>query len=309
MRFCCCLTLLLLLCSPLSRADESRTDQLLQSAPDASRYLRTVEALAAAPAATRTQFAALALTELVETLLAEADLARREAADSDGQAKLLDWAAAVEAYAEQLLTVLQSLEQGAEPALRIHDGDTVAVDTGAQVVLLAHPRAAQQRAFEQRLLQAFCSRQLCRELTLQYPGAEPIPLTAGGVRPAWSFTRDGPRCAYLGLQLQFGAETDPGQARLLCEQLVTELAQVTRLIEEQQRHGVRVDWPGLSMTPLDDGERHLLNLTSQGDVAVAALPLLYSTPGLLENCLPWVRARLAGQEGFSLLLRAAGYNW
>ena len=102
---------------------------------------RTVAYLQDAPAAQQTDFAIVALAELVAVYMAEADLARAGSAQAQGspRAGLLGWSVAVDEYANQLLLVLDELEQGQPVTLRPGQPGPAVVTVAGQVVILGHP--------------------------------------------------------------------------------------------------------------------------------------------------------------------------
>ena len=60
-----------------------------------------------------TEFATVALAELAESFIAEADLARNEAEEAtEGSEKLRAWAWGVDQYSEQLLLVMEDVGLG-----------------------------------------------------------------------------------------------------------------------------------------------------------------------------------------------------
>ena len=176
-----------------------------ESAPVAlSRFERTVAWLQRAPAEQQTDFSLAALAELAAVYMAEADLARAGSASPEGSPRpgLLGWSVAVDEYANQLLLVLDEVEQGQAVSLRLSHLGPAIVAVADRVVILGHPRADQQGAFEQQVLADFCSRHDCGPVTTAAATSarpEPIPVTVVRVNPVWAFTASGQTRTMAGL--------------------------------------------------------------------------------------------------------------
>lgn len=275
-----------------------------------SRFQRTFEYLQGAPVVEQTDFVLAALSELAAVYMAEADLARADAVSQtgSGRAKLLGWSRAVDQYASQLLLVLDDLEQGYPVSLRTGTPGPPTISVADRAVILGHPRDEQQSAFEQRVLADFCSRHDCRRMT-QALAPEPIPDTLVRVYPLWTFAETGPVCSNDGLEVQFHSTRNIANLRRICEQLAQELASLATALVWQRRHGVDIDWSGLSVEPTPGRPGHLVRLNAAGDSVLLTVPLLFSSENLLADITPWLHALAKGEKTPSLRLDAGDYGW
>lgn len=279
-------------------------------AETASRFQRTVEALQQGEESARSRFASLAVLELAEIYLAEADLARSESQDSDSAGRLLSWSRAVERYAAQLLLVQEDLDLGYPVLLRSHSREAPSITVADRTVFLAHPRRGQQGAYEQSVLAQFCTGYTCAELTSRASEhAEPIPMSPGVVSPAWNFSSAGPLCEYRGLQLQFAAGGELQRQRALCQELMQEAALLATDLAWQRRHGVEVDWSFVSVSATPQRPEHMVVLNGAGDTLLATLPLIYSTDGLLQRLAGWLQAYPTAGEPLRVSLEAGELGW
>ena len=247
------------------------------AAADSSRFERTVEALQRAEPPLRADFASIALVELTEIYLAEADLARNEAQALQGDPALRGWSRAVERFAEQLL--------------------------------LAHPRRAQQAAFEQRVLARFCTTAPCTRLTGTEAATAPIPVAPSPMSPSWEFSPSGPLCRYRGLAVQFSAGGNLAAQRARCDALMLEAETLAAELAWQARHDVEVTWDALAVSATAHRPEHLVLLNQAGDSLLISVPLIHATPGLLDALTPWLRQRHRAGERASVQLDATTFGW
>ena len=327
--------LLCLLCVALGAPADSREEEpgagthSRREEPGAgmSRFERIVVYLQDAPAAQQTDFAIVALAELVAVYMAEADLARAGSAQAQGspRAGQLGWSVAVDEYANQLLLVLDELEQGQPVTLRPGQPGPAVVTVAGQVVILGHPRADQQGAFEQRVLTDFCSRHDCVTATVATATttaptavtattattaqAEPIPVTIVRVNPLWTFTASGPVCSIDGIEVAFNSSSNLASLRGICGQFVQELAALANELAGQRRHGVALEWDAFLVTATPGGPEHLVRLNAAGDSVLITVPLLFGNPNLLADVKPWLAARVGGEAAPTVRLDAAKYGW
>ena len=282
-------------------------EQSLQSTPN--RYKRTVFALQQATAETRADFARSALRELTEAYIAEADLARNQAMEKGDSDKLLGWSRAVDQYAAQLLLLLEDIDVGFPAEVSAGGPGGASVSVAGRLVILTHPRANQQAAFEQRVLQDFCARHHCKSLTASAAPGKPIPLSGSQVQTRWSFEEEGPLCTYEGLALYFSSMDKLARSRSICDQLMSEAATLAGEIAWQRRHGVAVDWQRLEIRATPRRPEHLVVLNAAGDSILATLPLLHGNPAALADLKPWIDTRFSDGTPTAVTLQAAPYGW
>lgn len=274
-----------------------------------SRFERTVDALQLAEAPLRADFASIALAELSEIYLAEADLARSESRLAAGDTDLFHWARAVEQFAEQLLLVQEDVSIGLPVELRRYYREVPAVYVAGRTVMLAHPRQAQQAAFEQRVLARFCAGAPCTRLTGGGEPTAPIPVAPPMAVPAWEFSAAGPLCRYRGLTVQFASAADLARQRTRCVALVTEAEALAAELAWQSRHGVDISWNALAVSATPLRPEHLVMLNTAGDSLLLSLPVINATPGLLEAIGPWLRTRYGEGEPMPVYLDARSLGW
>jgi hypothetical protein len=285
--------------------------EIFSSEEGGSRFERTVVAVEAAPAAMQVQFARIALSELYQIYLAEADLARHEASQLEDDAKLTNWAAAVDQFASQLLLVIEDVATGFPLSISITTPGVVGLIIAGRQILLTHPRADQQRAYEQQVLTEFCSREKCTQLTAEADTLEAIPLSTPTVNPLWSFTRDEAVCYSDedGVRVKYHSTRKLARLRAHCNQLFHEIRSLRAELRWQKYHGVEPDWQSLELQPTPGRPEHLLTLNQQGDSALLSLPLLKASPGLLPLLTPWLEAELENVQQPPLLIDAKRFGW
>jgi hypothetical protein len=305
------LALGLVLCrlTPVAAAAEALEEA---SATPHSRFVRTALALQSATDAERTDFASVALSELAVTYQAEADLARHQSRELAGGNKLASWSAAVYGFVDQLVLVQEDIDLGFPVELRHLYGQVIGVVAGGRTVILSHPRADQQSVYELRVLTDFCARHDCPRLTAAAQGGEPepIPVSAPGVSPHWDFRESGPLCSHRGISLHFTSTTQLTDRRGICQQLMVEAETLAAELAWQQRHGVDIDWADLSIQSTPRRPQHILTLNRAGDSILASVPVFYGTEGLLQQMVPWLKARYDGDgEYANIELDAAALGW
>jgi hypothetical protein len=176
-------------------------------------------------------------------------------------------------------------------------------------IILSHPRAGQQAEFEQRILLDFCSRVDCAPLTADAADNEPVPVSAPLVTPTWSFSPGSARCSYREISLRFSGQGELARWRDLCNQLFQELAMLANELAWQRRHGVQIDWSALTIHPVPRQPEHVVILNPAGDSILASVPLIYSTPGLLPDLSPWLKAGHEGRPAPTVELEPGRYGW
>jgi hypothetical protein len=280
-----------------------------ESQAAASRYQRTILSLRSEDPAMRADFARIALSQLAETFMAEADLARRDARSAESPGKLLGWSAAVDRYADDLLRVLNEVEEGMPVEISAGQNNAVTVTVAKRAIILSHPRSTQQAEFDQRVLAEFCSRNDCARLTKIDGGDEPIPVSAPRVSPDWAFSPEGPVCSYRDVEIRFASAADLARIRVICRQFFQELLLLATELAWQQRHGVLVDWNHWSIRPTRQRPEHLVTLNRTGDSVLVSIPLIYSNESLQQDISPWLGGRLEGSRSTPLRLDGERYGW
>ncbi|MFV8818718.1 hypothetical protein [Haliea sp. E17] len=275
-----------------------------------SRFERVVSSLAASEdQSLRARFASVAILELTETYLAEADLARRQARETEeADARTLrSWAGAVDRYAMQLLPLVETLEAGAPLAMQRHPNDVPFLDVAGRVVILAHPRPEQQAAYEQAVLARFCRPGVCEQLV----AVDAIPLAPppAPVNLNWEFGPGTAACVYRNLRVNFPGTANLNTRRELCGQLMRELEALASELARQPALGVAVEWDQLQVTALQGRPGHLVTLNRAGDSALVELPLLYASPGALQASSGWLRGRYNPAGPPAVSLSAAELGW
>lgn len=284
-----------------------------------SRFERTVASLLGDPTGQGNDFAGIALAKLEEAYTAEARLAREQAGRSGRDAALWGWSVAVAGYARQMSQLCEDIERGSPARLIMGNGTAPAVAVADQVVILNHPRPSHQGIFEQEILQEFCARHSCDANAVEENGpvgeggpvekGEPIPVYTGQVRPAWSFMQDGPSCSHGGITVKFKSERNLANSRAICEQLMLELEVLTEELAWQDRQAVAIDWEGMKIEAIGGSPQHMVRLNSAGDVLTVSVPLLYSTPDVLRQVIPWIQRRITGEQAIEIVLEADAYGW
>lgn len=276
-----------------------------------SLFKRTVNYLQGAPAAEQADFANAALTELAAVYMAEADLARSQVASKKGtgQARLRGWSVAVDQYAGQLLLIMDDVDQGFPVVLRAAQNGPATITVADRAVMLGHPRPDQQAAYEQRVLNDFCSLHDCALSAVGSAEPRPIPATASSVNPRWTFTESGSVCANQGLEVQFDSIGNLSTLRSICKELAQETTALAGDLAWQIRHGVVIDWDELAISGTPGRPEHLVRLNAAGDTVLLTAPLLYSSKNLLQDIRPWLAARATAAEPATVRIDATDYGW
>lgn len=273
----------------------------------ANRFERTVAALSFSDHAQRARFATIALAELAEVYVAEADLARREAADAAPDRRF-GWAHAVDAYSQQFLLLIEDLDMGFPVELSASPHEAVAVAVGGRSIILSHPRSNQQAALESRILARFCAGTKCEELTRSSASVASAPVNGGDIR--WRFSEDGAICSSgTGLEVVFPVRGSLANYRRLCAQLVQEARSLVQDIRWQSKHGVVVEWPALAISTTGLRPSHLVTLNTAGDTSLVDAPLLFASGAALIDLTPWLASRVRGSAPVQLSVSASDYGW
>jgi len=257
----------------------------------------------------RRDFAAAALSSVASAYRAEANLARNESRKSSRHESLRTWSATVDGFARQMPLLLEDIELGLPVDLTLGAEKSLAITVAGRTVILSHPRLNEQNAFEQEIIVAFCATHNCEGFMSGNGDLEPIAVSAAPIRSNWTFTSQESLCAYHGITLRFRSAVDIARARLVCEQLLQEVVTLANELTWQQRHSVDIEWGQLAIraTPLSPG--HIVQLNAMGDSILVTVPLLYSSPELLSDVLPWLNQRVSNQQEVDIVLDADRYGW
>ncbi|MYM61756.1 hypothetical protein [Pseudomaricurvus sp. HS19] len=275
------------------------------AAPAADPFASTVAALQGADPQWRADFARIALTQLAEAYIHEAELALTDPKLTPGERRR--WSRGVEQYGNQLLFLQMDIEAGQEVNLYMAPATGAVLEAGGQQVVLTFPRPRQQLVYEQTVLEQYCQLRDCSQLA---PGSAlpASPRTDGSVTPLWSFTEAGGRCSYDGLKLQFSRGGNLSEQRQFCHALLVEVMALVNELIRQQQYGVHIDWLRLSVTAVRQGEEHAVRLNSSGDSVLLPLPVMAGLPQLLPRLHPWLAGKSRG-EAASLTLSAGDIGW
>jgi hypothetical protein len=280
-----------------------------QDAQSQTRFQRTVQYLQTAAPELRGEFAAIALTNLAEAYIAEAQLARAQARATGHNANLSGWSAMVDYYARQMPLLVADIELGLPVRLTITGEQSLAITVADRTVIVSPPRLNQQSAFEQAILLDFCTTHSCEQFSPGNAAPESVPVVTVAVKPDWTFSTQGPVCSYQGIQVRFESEKNLANSRVICEQFMREVMTLTEELAWQQRHGVAIEWDELDIRATPNRPEHMVPLNSIGDSLLVTVPVLYRSPGLLQDVLPWIRGRLSNQQEVSIELTADHYGW
>lgn len=274
-----------------------------------TRFQRTAQYLQHASPELRSEFAATALSSLASAYYAEADVARAESRKPGRHANLRAWSATVDRFASQMPLLLEDIQLGFPVRLALGADKSLAITVADRTVILSHPRLNQQTAFEQDILVTFCAAHNCEQILPAAGEAQPIPVSTAQLRPSWTFNAQESLCAYRGLTVRFRSTHDMANARLLCEQLLQEVVTLADELAWQQRHAVTIEWGHLAIQATPRRPEHMVQVNALGDAILVTVPVLFSSPGLLNDVLPWIRQRVNDQPEVGVDLDADRYGW
>lgn len=276
-----------------------------QATQSASLFQEVVAALPMAPPEWRRDFAVMGLSLIVEAYLEEAQLARSDA--QEDARKKTRWSGSVEHYADQLMQLKLAIEQDQDVVISVSATDDVIVKSGGQQVMLSYPRARQQAAFEQRLLERFCDARDCSALTAADAPlpAEPVPTL---INPEWAFTEDGAECRHQGLRLLFALTKNTNHVRSFCEALLGELETLLTELQAMSQFGVAIELQHLQISRPPALTEHAVKINGSDDTIMLELPLLHQYPRLLPLLRPWLEARLSSETA-TLTVAATAFGW
>ncbi len=263
----------------------------------ASRLSQLGMALADAPESMRADFAVIAIAHMAEAQRAEAERARLEAPQLAQDRDPTRWAGAVDAYVAELLAIAGRISPQKSLLIKTGAANDVYLIIDGTPVMVSGPVATQQAAFEQQIIERFCTLYPCNELLAGYQAPLP-PSQPDRSDTHWSFSQDaGPVCSSAdGLEFQFRVMENLAGYRKACAQIVAELDTLVRGIAHSRSSGVRVDWNSLAIHALPGSEHHQVTLNTAGAVILAPLPGLAATPRLLTLLGPWLVSRVSGNS-------------
>ena len=271
--------------------------------PTTRQINRLAVALVDAPASMRADFAVAAIAEMVVDYNEEAARARREAHSHAGDRDLRRWAVAVDAYAAKLTSIANSVTPDTVVRVAIGAENSISLDIDDVPVLVSSPRVREQSAFEQRVLNRFCTLHPCDDLIAEYRPPQSAVTTAD-TETYWSFSQQaGPSCSTGdGLEFQFQNMKNIGEKRKACGSIVRELNALAAALAWNLSNGSRIDWNRLSIHKLPGQDDHQVELSDGGGTIRLPLPALAETTRLFELVRPWLAAKAAGQPGYRLVI-------
>jgi hypothetical protein len=297
-----CLSLLLCSLPPYPAVARQPAPEL-PLAPDTSQINRLAAALVDAPASMRADFAVTAIAEMVVDYIEEAGRARREARRQAGDRDLGRWAVAVDTYAAKLTAIANSVTPDTPVTVTIGAENSISLDIDGMPVMVSSPRVREQPAFEQRVLDRFCTLYPCDDLIAEYRPAQ-TTVTATDTETYWSFSQQaGPTCSTGdGLEFQFQDMTNIGEKRKACDSIVRELNALAAALAWHLSNGSRIDWNRLAIQALPGGEEHRVELAGGDSTIRLPLPALAETTRLFELVRPWLAAKVGGQPAYRLVI-------
>ena len=280
-----------------------------ESATSLSRFQKTALYVQSAAPPLRSEFAAIALTHLIEGYHEEVRLALDEERSTRTNTSLREWSAAANQYASQIPLLLEDIELGLPVWLAITNVKPLLITVADRVVILSHPRLKQQGFLEQAILMDFCASRRCEKFApaSAETGATFTPNVY--VRPDWTFTINGPVCSYQGITVNFKSAKNLAKSRAICSQFLQEVIVLANEISWQRGLAVPIHWSELDIQSMAPRPEHTVRLNELGDTAVAVIPLLYGNPRLLGHTLPWIRQWLANPQEANIELNADQYGW
>lgn len=269
-------------------------DAAVGAAP-ASPLVRLARSLQDAPDTMRSDFAWLALSEMVEFYNEQAARARLEARGTGRARDQARWAASVDTYAAKMQALADSFTPDSRVRITAGPGNDVYVYVDGHPVIVTGVIDGQQAAYEQRVLERFCLLYLCPELMQDATAPEALPASAGA-DVQWSFSQNaGPACITDdGLEFQFRDMTDLKKRRRACAQVVSDLNALAAAMTRKIAAGVHIDWNSLAIQATPGAAQQLVRLNGQGAKIELALPTLAQTPDLFRIVRPWLAAKTGG---------------
>jgi len=268
----------------------------------ASRPLtRLAYVLKDSPLPMRSDFTWLALDQMAAFYHEEAARARTELRHSAKAGSAASWAASVDDYARKVTVVADSISTESSISIAIGINNEVNVYVDGRPMILTAAVSSQQAAYEQRVLERFCTLYLCADLLgdIDYgePGQDAGISGTQGSNAYWSFSQHaGPVCMTDdGLEFQFLQLSELAEMRVLCSQVVNELSELAVMIAREQQQGMHIDWDRLAVLPATADADNRVILAGQLEIDLA-LPVLAERAELLRRVRPWLEARVRGES-------------
>ncbi len=252
----------------------------------------------------RTDFARVAISEMVEAYHREADLARQTLRRGARVRDLWHWSVAVRNQAREFSSITVDMIETTPIKIGVTQGNNVYLVVNGKPVILSNPRVSEQSVFEHRVVEQFCSRNRCEALlnaTLQGVSTTPTVEFA-----RWSFSDlAGPVCSTVdGLVFQFKDTENLRRNRIACNMVVTELIALARSIRLERLNGFEPEWKSFAIRPHPGSELHRVILNGDGDYLLLALPTLSVAPDLFRRVRPWLASKVDGSQYSLVLLNA-----
>lgn len=280
---------------------------LLPVPAPASQLVQLAHSLEDAPDTMRSDFAWLALSEMVSIYTEQATRARLESRGTGRARDQARWAAAVDAYAAQIQVLANDFTPDTRVRITTGPGNDIYVYVDGRPVIVSGVIDGQQTAYEQRVLERFCMLYLCSELMQDSHVTETLPRPAtAGADVHWSFSQHaGPACLTEdGLEFQFPDMSELRKRRRACGQVVADLSALAAAITRKIAAGVHIDWNSLAIQARSGDARHQVLLNREGATIQLALPGLVLTPELFRIVRPWLAAKAGGSSYRMVVLNA-----
>lgn len=266
---------------------------------------RLAAQLSDGPAPLRADLAGAAAVELAAVYGREAERARAELQRRPGDRSLRRWIHAVEDLAADMAALAARVTPLTPVEVRIGPDGGVHLIVEGRPVLVNSPRPHEQRALERRVIDRFCSLNLCTADLLEDALPAAVPSAPAAAAPLWSFSRAGPVCATgNGLEFQFDSTADLHEKRIACAAVVAELEHLAEAVAHSIAAGVRIDWNALALIATSAPDRQRLRLNRAQDELQVRAPALLATPELFALSRSWLAARVGGERHHLVILHA-----
>lgn len=295
-----------LLLSVLLAAAVSRAPAAAER-PPTGRLDRLAASLQDEPAAVQSDFAAVALEQVILAhelefgrLSLPGQVSRRELA------KQMRWASALKAFLEDLYAVRDELDAGAEVEVLVAPPAPVQLLVGQRLVPLTAPRIDDPGALDSAIVELYCTAFPCDPALLEPPATQDDPAAVTAETGGWSF-RDGLGSTYEtvdGLGFMFPDVRRRVAKEQACLQVREALLRLVAVLAADRAAGRAVDWESLAVEPPAQGDARRVLVRTSGALLRLELPALARAPGVLAIAREWIRARVEGRDYRQLIPRA-----